>query len=37
VDGEVLSAGDAMSWVGPAKVVARTQEPGEILLFDMTP
>ncbi len=37
VDGEVLSAGDAMSWVGPPKVVVRTREPGEVLLFDMTP
>ena len=37
VDGELLSAGDAMSWVGPPKVVVRTREPGEVLLFDMTP
>jgi redox-sensitive bicupin YhaK (pirin superfamily) len=37
VDGEVLSAGDAMSWVGPPRVIARIREPGEVLLFDMTP
>jgi hypothetical protein len=33
----VLSAGDAISWVGPAKVVVRAREPGEVLLFDMAP
>jgi len=36
-DGQVLSAGDAMSWIGPAKVVVRAREPGEVLLFDMAP
>jgi hypothetical protein len=36
-DGQVLSAGDAMSWVGPAKVVLRARAPGEVLLFDMAP
>jgi redox-sensitive bicupin YhaK (pirin superfamily) len=35
VDGQVLSAGDAMSWVGPAKVALRARAPGEVLLFDM--
>jgi len=37
VDGESLAAGDAMSWVGPNRVVVRTREAGEVLLFDMTP
>jgi redox-sensitive bicupin YhaK (pirin superfamily) len=36
-DGQQLSAGDAMSWVGPAKVVVHAREPGEVLLFDMAP
>ncbi|HSY08834.1 MAG TPA: pirin family protein [Steroidobacteraceae bacterium] len=36
-EGQVLSAGDAMSWVGPAKLVVRAREPGEVLLFDMAP
>jgi redox-sensitive bicupin YhaK (pirin superfamily) len=37
VDGEVLAAGDAMSWVGAPKVAVRAREAGEILLFDMAP
>jgi quercetin 2,3-dioxygenase len=37
VDGQVLTAGDAMSWVGPAKIALRAREPGEVLLFDMAP
>jgi len=37
VDGQVLTAGDAMSWVGPAKIAVRAREPGEVLLFDMAP
>ena len=37
VDGRVLAAGDAMSWVGPATVAVRAREPGEVLLFDMAP
>ena len=37
VDGEVLSAGDAMSWVGATEVTVRAREAGEILLFDMAP
>jgi redox-sensitive bicupin YhaK (pirin superfamily) len=36
-DGQILSAGDAISWLGPAKVVIRAREPGEVLLFDMAP
>ena len=36
-DGQLLSAGDAMSWVGPAKIVVHAREPGEVLLFDMAP
>jgi hypothetical protein len=35
VDGELLRAGDAMSWVDPGKIVVRAAEPGEVLLFDM--
>jgi hypothetical protein len=34
-DGEVLGAGDGMSWVDPGKIVIRAREPGEVLLFDM--
>jgi len=37
VDGETLTAGDAMSWVDRPKIIVRAREPGEILLFDMAP
>jgi quercetin 2,3-dioxygenase len=37
VDGEVLAAGDAISWVGASKVAVRAREAAEILLFDMAP
>ena len=37
VDGEVLSAGDAISWVAAPKVTVSAREAGEILLFDMAP
>jgi quercetin 2,3-dioxygenase len=37
VDGQVLTAGDAMSWIGQAKIAVRAREPGEVLLFDMAP
>jgi len=36
VDGESLTAGDAMSWVDATEVVVRARAPGEVLLFDMT-
>jgi hypothetical protein len=35
-EGELLSAGDAMSWVDPTKFMVRAHEPSEVLLFDMT-
>lgn len=35
VDGELLRAGDAISWVDPGKITVRAREPGEVLLFDM--
>jgi quercetin 2,3-dioxygenase len=35
VEGEVLHAGDAMSWVDSGKVVMRARTPSEVLLFDM--
>jgi quercetin 2,3-dioxygenase len=35
VEGEVLRAGDAMSWVDPGKIVTRARAPAEVLLFDM--
>jgi redox-sensitive bicupin YhaK (pirin superfamily) len=35
VEGEVLRAGDAMSWVDSGNIVARARESGEVLLFDM--
>ncbi len=34
-DGEVLGAGDGMSWVDPGKIVVRARESSEVLLFDM--
>src|SRR5450755_3247927 len=37
VDGESLTAGDAMSWVDRTKIIVRARERGEILMFDMTP
>jgi redox-sensitive bicupin YhaK (pirin superfamily) len=36
VDGEALTAGDAMSWVDATELVVRAHGPGEVLLFDMT-
>jgi redox-sensitive bicupin YhaK (pirin superfamily) len=37
VDGDLLTAGDAMSWVDASRIIVRAREPGEILLFDMAP
>jgi quercetin 2,3-dioxygenase len=37
VGGDLLTAGDAVSWVDAPLIIVRAREPGEILLFDMTP